>query len=964
MLGPLEVAQGDGLLSLGGAKQRMLLGYLVVHANRTVSVDTLTQALWGDDPPPAGRNALQSYVSRLRSVLGRERIASDPTGYVLRADTEEVDVLRFEQLVREACGPRRNDAAAAVELLDTALGLWRGPVLADLDDPPWLPGEETRLGELRMVAIEQRAEAQLATDEPEQVVAELAPLAPQHPLRERLWGLLMLALYRAGRPAEALQIYGRLRDALAGELGADPGPGLQQLHRGILTHDPTLIPAARHNLPEPISSFVGRGRERRRVAEFLADSRLTTLVGAGGVGKTRLAIEVAREVSTRFPDGVWLADLAPLRDPASVLPAVGAALGVEEPSTGSLREAVFDHVRSRRLLVLLDNCEHLVNECARVARLMLEAGAGVRVLATSRVPLEIPGETVWRVPSLALPGQAPSGRIEPAVTDAVELFVERARAAQPELPVDSDTLAVAGTICRWLDGIALAIELAAARATTMPPAEIAHALTDRFDFLTRGARAALPRHRTLRAMVDWGYDLLADADQGLFDQLSVFAGSFDVEAAGAVTGQPGTAEELRDQLDRLVAASMVQPVDVDGHRRYRLLETLRQYGWERLTEQGIAPAARSRHAAVFTARARDLAASVRTSGVDDWLARVGEDLDNLRAALGWTLERQRPDDALAFVPALAEFAVRRGRMTEFRAPLEEALDVGRQGSPAIRARALAAAGHLAYQLGDYARAARLDDEAVELARTLDDPRDLVEALNRRGHLAIFADSDHDTAAACFRESLALCDRHGYDQGRAWPLAFTAQVELFTNTWDQGTRTRFEEARRLFGEQQDRRGVAHVCTFLTVIALFEQDLAQAQAYATEAVTTCQEARDPGYLSYSLFVLGLVARFRGDLDDAEQLARESLRLALELDERLHVGLALELLAGLAGDRQAWKRAARLWGTADALRDDLGWPYPPFERALMIDRDREQVVTAIGQDRFDALVTEGRAVRPEDV
>lgn len=964
MLGPLEVGEDDHLLALGGPKQRAVLGHLLLHANEAVSTGTLVQALWGDDPPPAARNALQSYVSRLRTVLGRDRIDGTAAGYLLHADLQEVDLLQFEQLVADAGAAVTTDPSTAIALVDDALALWRGRPLADLDDPPWSAAPVARLEQRRLEAIEVRADAHLATGQSEQVVAELEPLTHQHPLRERLWGRLMLALYRSGRPAEALHAHARLRDGLADQLGADPGPELQDLHRRILTHDPRLTPAASHNLPVPISSFVGRDRERRRVAAFLTDSRLVTLVGAGGVGKTRLSTEVARDAVARFPDGVWLVDLAPLRDAASVLPTVAAVLDVEESSGASLRQVLVDHVRSQQLLLLLDNCEHLVDECACVARLVLEAGAGVRVLATSRVALELPGETVWRVPSLELPDPTPRDRSEPEVTDAIHLFLERARSAQPDLPVRPETITTATQICTRLDGIALAIELAAARATSMSPDQIATALDDRFGFLTRGARAALPRHRTLRAMVDWSHDLLSPADRDLFDQLSVFAGTFDVEAVASVTGQDEAPDDLRARLDGLAQSSMVLAVGDGRGPRYRLLETLRQYGWERLTERGRAAEARRRHAAVFTARARHLAATTRTTEFDDWLARVERDLDDLRAALDWTLARATPDDALAFVPSLAEFAVRRGRMTEFRTPVERALDVGSGGSPAARARAMAAAGHLAHQLGDYQRAARLDDEAVRLARGLDDPRTLVEALNRRGHLAIFAGGDLDTAGACFRESLTLCDQHGYTQERAWPLAFAAQVELFGNTWTRDTRARFEESRRLFGEQHDRRGIAHVCTFLTVVALFEDDVAQAHAYATEAVTACQQARDPGYLSYSLFVLGLVARFAGELDDAEALGREGLRMALELGERLHVGLALELLAAITGDRQAWERAARLWGTCDALRDDLGWPYPPFERALFVDRCREDVVAAIGEDRFDALVAEGRVARPEDV
>ncbi len=774
VLGPLEVAEGGHLLALGGPKQRTVLGLLLLQANEVVTVDGLVEGLWGSEPPPAARNSLQSYVSRLRTLLGSDRIESRAAGYVLRADPDEVDLQRFEQLVYDARARVATDPREVVADLDRALQLWRGPPLADLADSAAPAAEVARLDELRLLAVEDRVEARLATGLQADVVAELETLTRQHPLRERLWGQLMIALFRSGRQAEALQAYTRLRSVLADELGADPGPRLQQLHRRILVQDPALHPSERprHNLPAAISTFVGRDEELREVAAFLADARLTTLVGAGGIGKTRLAVEAARDALGHFPDGVWLVDLAPLDDPASVLPAVGAALGVEERTGRSMREVVVEHVRPRRLLLVLDNCEHLVDETARTARTLLEVAPDVSILATSRVALEMPGETVWRVPSMALPGTDGGAQTLQAIdTDAVQLFAQRARSARPDLTFGHDTTTIAVEICTRLDGIPLAIELAAARATPLPLPEIARGLEDRFRFLTRGARAALPRHRTLRAMVDWGYGLLTPGEQELFDHLSVFAGSFDLNAVAAVADHGGTLDDVRARLDGLVAASMVIPHEAGADTpRYRLLETPRQYGADRLEERGESARLRERHAGVYARRAQQAAAMLRTADPERWLERVEVDLDNLRVALDWSVIRAAADNALTLVPAFCEFAVRRGRMTEWRAPVERALEVGSSGSPSVRAAALTAAGFLLYQLGEYERAEQVDDEAVRLCRATDDTQGLVEALNRRGHLAIFADGDFDTAAACFQESLALCDEYDYPRdGRGpWP----------------------------------------------------------------------------------------------------------------------------------------------------------------------------------------------------
>ena len=666
-LGPVQAVRAGRDVALGGPRQRAVLALLALDAGRVVPAGRLVEEIWRGRPPLGAAKTLRSYVSRLRSALAPEMpLVPRGGGYVLSASSGQLDVARFERLVAEGQAMLGGGAAAAAgNRFREALGLWRGPAFADVADVEPLALEASRLEELRLVAVEGRLEADLAVGSHGEVAGELERLVGEYPLRERLWRLLMLALYRGGRQADALAAYQRARAILAEQLGLEPGPELRELERAVLRHEVPPLAAHwnRHNLPAQLTSFVGREQDLAMLGKVLGEARLVTLTGAGGAGKTRLAVEFAAGVVDRFADGVWLAELAGLADPGLVAGQVMEALGVRQAGDVPVMEALRFRLRSAELLLVLDNCEHLLDACAQLAGGLLAGSPGLRVLATSREPLGVPGEAACPVPPLALPAEQ-ADAVAIADTPAVRLFLDRGAAARAGAGLAGAPVAVIGRICRELDGLPLAIELAAARTGTLSVEEVEAHLADRFRFLAYRRPAADPRHQALQAAIDWSYELLPAAEQDVFGQLSVFAGGFGLAQAAQVCcgGDEAAAFDL---VDRLASKSLVVAETAGGQTRYRLLETIRQYAADRLAETGDAGHARRRHAEAFLTlaeRERDLAVLAREH-------------DNFRAALGWSL----PEDGETgprLARALGGFWLARGFLQEGQDWLERALATG------------------------------------------------------------------------------------------------------------------------------------------------------------------------------------------------------------------------------------------------------------------------------------------------
>ncbi|SEG88829.1 Predicted ATPase [Nonomuraea solani] len=645
-------ADGEAI-AVGGPRLRALLAMLLLHAGRPVDVRLLAEGLYGPEAPGDAAHALQSQVSRLRRRLGG--IEFGAAGYRLVVDPGDIDVHRFERLAgsgRQALA--LGDHGGAARLLGEALDLWRGPALADVIDAPFAGEQAARLEEARVAVLEDLAEARLAGGEHRDLAAELPQIVAAHPLRERPRGQLMRALYGSGRKAEALQVFEDARRTLAEELGVDPSPELGGVHLALLRAGPSPV-GVRGGVPAQLTSFVGRDGDLERVRALLAEHRLVTLTGPGGVGKTRLAIEAATQApaeaagqegggSGRREWGeVRFVDLAPLADGAAVPQALINALGLREAGLVPALSGPLDPVErlvaglaERRVLLVLDNCERVVTEVAALVRRLLAACPDLRILVTSRERLGLTGETLHPVPPLSLDGGGPA---------AVRLFADRAAAVRPGFVVDDANAETVLRVCRALDGLPLAIELAAARLRSLTLEEVEARLDDRFRLLSRGDRSAAPRHRTLRSVVEWSWDLLSRPEQELAARLTVFSGGAALQAAARVCGpSEGEAVEL---LADLVDKSLVEA----GAGRYRMLETVHEFCAERL-DGGEREQVRAAHAAYFLDLAQTAEPHLRGPDQVEWLARLDAERGNLHAALHWAAAAD-PVLALRLLAALS-----------------------------------------------------------------------------------------------------------------------------------------------------------------------------------------------------------------------------------------------------------------------------------------------------------------------
>jgi non-specific serine/threonine protein kinase len=785
-------------------------------------------------------------------------------------------------------------------------------------------------------------------------------------------------------------------------------------------------------LPLPLTQLVGREEAVREVTERLAPEpagggcRLVTLTGAGGIGKTRLALQVAHELADQFVDGVWFVELAALADGALVSQTVAAALRIQEQSDRPALEALGEALQDRQLLLTLDSCEHLVGACVAVAHALLSRCAAVRILATSRQPLGVTGEVAWRVPSLEIPTSAAlPPEAKDAISyflsyDAVRLFIARAQQAAPRfrlVPQDAETIA---QICRRLDGIPLAIELAAARVRAMTVGQIAARLDDRFRLLTGGSRTALPRQQTLRGAMDWSYDLLSEAERVLMRRLSVFAGGWTLEAAEAVCGDcgvrragcglPGADRPIRkphstihdhevlNLLTGLVDRSLVVYEETGAGGRYRFLETMRQYSSERLEEAGETDAARGRHLAFFLRLAA--AAEPHLTGAEqgEWLDRLETELDNVRAALDWAGSSdaghrsigERPDaPELATLPAgeaglrlagaLWRFWAVRGYLTEGRERLARGLANPVGGTPG-RAKALTTAGSLAYRQGDHQTARSLFEEGLAIQQQLGDRPGIAASLHSLG-LVAYHRGEIEAARSLYEEGLTI----RRESGDRWGIAASFH-SLGNIAYDQGdheaARSLYEEGLAIRRELGDHSGVAASLNDLGMVALARADYQTACSLFEESLSIKRDMGNRLGVASSLYNMAIATYAQGDLVTARSRCVEGLAIQAELGDRLGIATSLEALAMLAcgrpgrpgggqtagdpegsrtverADTAAAGRAARLFGSSEALREAIGAPLRPNEHAAY-RRQVRRLRAMLGEPAFAAAWAEGRAM-----
>jgi predicted ATPase/DNA-binding SARP family transcriptional activator len=849
ILGPLEVVRDGSAVALGTLKQRALLALLLLHRNGIVPIDRLIEEVWPDDRPARARNNVEVYVSRLRRALGRDVLVTAAAGYLVRVGPGAADVDRFEGLV--AAARAAPDPAGASGLLSDALGLWRGPALADFAYESFAQAEIARLDELRLLAVEQRIDADLAFRDAGELVVELERLVAEHPYRERFRAQLMLALYRCGRQSDALGQYRETARLLADELGIEPGPELKERERAILQHDPTLLRSspAEPNLPSPPNRLIGRKRELRELAALLceADTRLVTLLGTGGSGKTRLAVTVAAQLADETSTLAYFVDLAPLADADEVLPAIARAVGLEQEAATPVGDALRRFLLNHRLLLVLDNFEHLLGAAGAVAEL-IAAVPGVTVLATSRAPLRIRAEWRYEVSPL---------RKE----DAVALFSERARAIRRGFEAG----AIVEELCRRLDRLPLPIELAAARVDRQTPEQMLAGLDRRLEVLTDGPRDLPTRQRTLRATLDWSYGLLDDGACDAYARLAVFAGGCTPAAAGSVAG---VTSEL---LDALADAALVRRED----DRVLMLETVREYALERLHASGGEDDLRRAHARYYLSR-------VEAAGPDlqrpDTLTEISAEHENIRAALRWSRDGPDSELHLRLLTAVTPYWSVRGHLREADAWLQEAVQRSHAAPSPLRAAVLTAASTFAARLGDVHRAYQLAMDAHALYRNAADGRGAARALMS----AAMALSRSDEAARrnALLEELEVLTMELADPALRAPVLRALGANVARAGENERGRALVEESLALARDCGSELDVGQALCHLGVIALQAGHPDEAREPLKESLAIAQRLGYREAAAYSLSGLASLAVAENELPRAARLLAAADSLLDEL------------------------------------------------------------------------------------
>jgi predicted ATPase/DNA-binding winged helix-turn-helix (wHTH) protein len=861
LLGPL-LAETDGAqAALGGRQRRAVLALLALAEGRVVSVDTLIEALWGERAPASAANTVQVHVSALRKALGGEDevIVREGAGYRLALPPSSLDHVRFGQLAAEAEELlARGHAERARVVFIEALALWNGPALADFEYESWAQPEAARLEDGRLACLEGRLDAELACGYAAELVGELELLACQHPQRERFSGQLMLALYRSGRQAEALDVYQQARQRLLDELGIEPSPALQELHRQILNQDESLaapvraMPDGEVRLPVAPTPLIGRRQELAELGELIGDrkTRLITVLGPGGVGKTRLALAASEAAVEGFPDGVnWVA-LHALSDPRLVSPTIAQTLG----SATDPAEAI----GGARMLLALDNFEQVVEAALDVAALVA-ACPNLTVLVTSREPLHVAAEHEYPVAALSEP-------------DAVTLFTARARTIRPEIEGNGEVAA----ICERLDRLPLALELAAARVNVLSLEGILERLDQRLGVLTRAAKDVPSRHQTLRRTIDWSYALLDETEQLGFARLGVFSGGWTLEAAETICGLD------LDALASLIDKSLVRrrARGSDGGTRYGMLATIREYALERLDEVDPEQATARQHADFFLELAERAYPNLRGAQSAAWLNRIEHDHDNMRAALEFALVQADAGTAIALAGALARYWMVRGQLSEGRRWLEAALAL--PGQPAVRPRALRGLALLDLEQGELEQPQALAEEALALAL---ENGDAPEAARAAGLLADAAwyRGDLDTAQTRYEQAVTEARAGGDELELAINLHNLGEVHRTRDELD-AAETCLQESLRIATELQDNFGQAGALLGLVYVADMRIERELGLSLLTQATELLLGIRHVGGIAECLVSFGKLTAESGDPASAARAWGAASALGAEIGRDL--------------------------------------------------------------------------------
>lgn len=1036
LLGVFRVAVGPRVIDDSAwrlRKARDLIKLLALAPEHRLHRERVIEALWSGVDLAAAGNSLSQILHFARHTLEPNLARRKLPAYLRLHDDiivlaafgqVHVDVTDFESVASAARSTKDRSAYRA------ALDLYAGDLLPDDVYDEWAAARRDGLQQLRQALRLELAGSYEEHGEFDQGLTVLGDVLAQDPLNEDAHAGLMRLHALSGDRHKALQQYERLEAVLKRELGVKPDTATQGLWEDIKTGrfleraadvgqledaatdavyrrrlSRARAPASKRapetlsgNLPAPLTSFVGRGREVADIKAGLSQARLVTLLGAGGSGKTRLALRVAAEVATEFPDGVWFVDLAPLADPALVPRAVATVLGVKEQARRPLADTLVEYVKPQRMLLILDNCEQVTRACADLCIAVLQACPEVRVLTTTREALKVHGEMKWLVPPLALPEKQARPSLDVlSQYDAVQLFVERARLSRPTFRLTETNAAPALEICRRLDGLPLAIELTAARLNVLSLEEILDRLSGSLRLLTVDERGIPERHQTARSAIDWSYQLLTPAERILFDRLSAFAGGCALEAAEVVCSGGGiAADDILDLLSHLVDKSMVVvSEDDDGTVRYRLLETLREFGRDRLAASGESTRIRvehSRYFRTFAENARPGLPGARSTAVYD---RFERDHDNFRTALDWLVNSEDAQGGLHLAVALTGFWIMRGYFNEGRTALARILRMP-AASPtnSMRGDALDAAGRLARVHADYAEARALFEEALAIHHELGDRG---KAAGTLGHLGVVSwdQGDWSAARAFHEQSLAISRELGHERGIAralnnlglaaqqqgdYPRAGSLYGEAYemlktlgdqygiANTLNNRANVAHEqgqyETARAFHEEGlairralgDRIGLAFSLSNLGNVLNDMGDAARARALYEESLTICRDLGARREMSNALNGLGNVAREAGDTAAAYAYYAECLSIRQSLGHTLGIAKSLESFVTLAAALGQPLRAVRLAGSAAVLREVLRIPQTPVS-ADESSRELQAIRSSVGESAYETAWQEGR-------